>query len=68
MRKRLRVTRDVTVEECPWLFDDVEADQYVFEAKGPTYGCISRNGKAVTWSPEGDYPFFELPLDALEYV
>lgn len=25
-----------------------------------TYGCISNTGIALTFSPEGDYPFFEI--------
>jgi hypothetical protein len=61
--KKYIVTREVTVQECPWLTKNMEAGTVVYHYFGPTYGCIS-DGTAVTFEPN-ETPFFELPDDAL---
>jgi len=58
------VIRDVTTKECHWLDEDVKQGTLVYEFCGHTYGCIA-SGIAVTLSPDGDNPFFELPHDSL---
>jgi len=63
---KLYLTRDVTKEECYWLEEDIKAGTVVYEFHGHTYGCISPSGMAVTYSEEGDNPFFELPHDSLQ--
>lgn len=60
------VTRDVTAEECHWLGETIVAGTKVYRCRKPTYGCISPNGFAATLDPEGGYPFFELPWDAVD--
>lgn len=60
------LTRNVTRSECPWLKQDFEKGDDVYEYEGHTYGCISPNGKAFTIRPN-QTPFFELPGDAVEY-
>lgn len=71
LRERLRridqfqTTRLVTMEECPWLDDDVERGTVVYRYSGVTYGCIGPDGLAVTLEPDTT-PFFELPLTALQ--
>ena len=60
----MRVTRDVTRAEFPWLRRDFEAGTLLFEYLGFTYGTISANGTAV--SVDGGVPFFELPTSSLE--
>ena len=62
--RRMRVTRDVTRAECPWLRRDFEAGTLLVEYLGFTYGTISANGTAV--SVDGGVPFFELPTSSLE--
>lgn len=57
------LTRGVTREECPWLSRDFKAGERVKPFNRPTYGCIGPSGTAC--SVDGDYPFFELPTDAL---
>lgn len=64
--KVYKVTRDVTRDECFWLLKTVPSGTTVYEALKPTYGCCSPSGKPVSLNKDGDYPFFELPLDALE--
>jgi hypothetical protein len=64
----LRVTRDVTKEECHWLKHDIIAGTIVYRFTGHTYGCVSYTGQAVTDDPTGDYPFYELPNNALEEI
>jgi len=62
----LRLTRDVTIDECGWLENDLKAGTIV-HAYTSTLGCISTNGWGVTLEPNTP-PFFELPLDAIEAV
>ena len=67
MKKQFRVTRDVTIEECPWLDREFLNDEVVFEYTDYTYGCISPDGIACCLEA-GKEPFFELPADALEII
>lgn len=60
----LITTRLVTMEECPWLDDDVEQGTVVHRYSGVTYGVIGPDGVAVTLQPH-KLPFFELPRAAL---
>lgn len=60
------VTRDVTPNECDWLKETIKQDTIIYRFYGATYGCISPSGVAVTFSSEGDNPFFEMPYDALK--
>ena len=62
----LQVTRDVTVEECPWLEKTVYTGHYVWEYLNYTYGCITDTGIAVS-EQHGRTPFYELPKDALSF-
>jgi len=62
----LRLSRDVTTNECDWLEEDLTAGTIVY-AYTSTMGCISMNGWGVTRQPQTP-PFFELPLDAIEAV
>lgn len=41
------------------------AGAVVYKFTHCTYGCIA-DGTAVTLKDDGNYPFFELPTDALE--
>lgn len=66
--KQYLVIRDVTLEECFWLEAPVRAGSIVYECSGSDYGARPPWDQACTNSPEGDYPFFELPLDALREV
>lgn len=59
----LTVTRTVTPDECHWLSEPVVMGTQVFRFYGLTYGCIGPDGIAV--SDYGDYPFYELPRDAV---
>jgi hypothetical protein len=69
MPRTLRVTRAVRLDG--WL-DGTPTPEFtpgmiVHEFKGATYGCIA-SGIAVSFSPGGAEPFFELPYDAVEDV
>ena len=66
MNPSYRVTRDVTVDECPWLDNTVTEGTTVYEFHNATYGCV--NEFAACLDPEGDYPFFELPYSAVEKI
>lgn len=62
--KQFILNRDVTVEECHWLFQGFKKGEAVYKFTGPTYGCISPSGTACS-DENGIGPFFELPTDAL---
>ena len=64
---KLIVDRLVTVDECPWLDEDVQPGTTVFTFSGQTYGCIGPNGIAVSYSPY-EYPFFEIPRNAIKEI
>lgn len=59
----VRLTRDVTTAECPWLDADLPAGDLLFIYPGYTYGAI-RDGMPLTREP-GETPFFEVPRDAI---
>lgn len=61
---KLFLTRLVAKIECPWLDRDMLKGESVWSYEGPTYGCVSGNGRAVSMVM-GENPFFELPRDAL---
>jgi len=66
MMTRLELTRNVTKVECPWLdFDSLNKGSVVYKFNGITYGCVSQNGVACSFV-EDEYPFFELPRDAVK--
>lgn len=58
------VTRDVTPEECWWLGETVTAGTIVHRCARTTYGAVK--DFPATLDPDGGYPFFELPWDAIE--
>jgi hypothetical protein len=59
------ITRDLSSDECPWLMAPLKAGDIVWTYYGPTYGCMSPNGTAM--SKELDKtPAFEVPNDAWE--
>jgi hypothetical protein len=62
--KRLKLVRDMTAEECPWLDNDIPAGTIVFEYRGPTYG-LKEHEDLIFVSFEGGTPFFQLPLNSL---
>lgn len=60
-----RVIRDVTQKECHWLHRDIKKGEEVYGYTGPTYGCVSYLGIAVSAQPDRTL-FFELPADSLK--
>ena len=68
MAKQYRVIRDVSWRECPWLKSPVSEGTIVYKFLQPTYGVVSNDGTAVCLDAEGNYPFMELPTEALEEI
>lgn len=60
----VKLVRDVTPAECPWLHRIYRKDERVFEYHGYTYGCISDTGEAFS-EEDGKTPFFELPANSI---
>ena len=65
MSKILVLTRDVTINECPWLDYDLPEGTQLWSYDGHTYGCVSSKGLAVT-AKAAETPFFEIPQDAVK--
>ena len=63
--KSLKLKRDVTMKECPWLKRDYKAGEILYVYSGLTYGCIGPGGVAMSEHPDKD-PFFEIPYGAFE--
>jgi hypothetical protein len=61
------VIKELTQEEYGWLLRDYHVGEIVWEFDGATYGCISREGVAISEIP-GEGPFCEFPLDAIREV
>lgn len=57
-----KIDRLLTKKECPWLNLDssIKKNTIVYKYYGPTYGCITPSGIAVTLI-ENEGPFFEIP-------
>jgi len=64
---KFEVIREVTTRECWWLNKDIPAGTIVYRYDGNTYGCCTESGVACCLE-EGQTPFFELPMNALEKV
>lgn len=63
----MRVTRDVTTDECWWLPVSVVAEGTVmFPYHGCTYGCIDHSAGRAMSLEENAPPFWQMPYDALE--
>lgn len=63
MAPKLKLTRDVTPDECEWLDRTFKAGETVFEYHGATYGCCGAG--VACCEVDGENPFFEMPQDAL---
>jgi hypothetical protein len=64
MKTKLKTTRTLTVEQHPWLDNDIKQGTTVYRYFGNKYGCIGPNGIGVTLV-EGKEPFFEVPIDSV---
>lgn len=66
--KRYRVTRDVGKDEKNnWHGADVAAGTLFYRFRGVAYGsCDEVNGVALTEDPDGGFPFFEFPRNAVQ--
>jgi hypothetical protein len=62
--KRLKLVRNITRAECPWLDHDLAAGTMIVEYRGPTYG-LRKHDDLIFVSFEGGTPFFQLPIDSL---
>jgi hypothetical protein len=59
------LTRDVLIEECPWLDRKYKRGEIVYTYSGITYKLIGKNGFPFTLDPD-TLPFFELPENAVK--
>jgi hypothetical protein len=63
--KPVKILRDVTTKECPWLDKTIKKGTIMFEFTGHTYGCCSSDGTPLTHDPDGEIPFMEVPNNAI---
>lgn len=66
MTCRYVTTREVTQAECWWLTATLPVGSVIYRCTRPTYGAV--RDFPATLDPNGDYPFFELPHDAIQVV
>lgn len=59
-----RTTREVSED---WISMPIPVGTVLYEYVGATYGCISPAGIACSVY-EGETPFMEIPIDALEEI
>jgi hypothetical protein len=64
---KLITTRDITNDECDWITETIPDGTEVYSFSGITYGCITDEGIAVTMV-EDEYPFFEVPSNAVKEI
>src|SRR5215510_2405241 len=62
--RRLKLVRNVTRAECPWLAHDFTAGTMVVEYRGPTYG-LRQHDDLTFVSFDGGAPYFQLPSNSL---
>jgi hypothetical protein len=62
-----RIFRTTRVVSEDWLTEDIPKGTVLYEFTGVTYGCISPDGIACSVY-EGENPFMEIPIDALEEI
>lgn len=67
MTTKIRLLREVTTEQCPWLEENLSEGTEFYTFEGYTYGCIGPTGRAVSFAPN-ENPFFEIPSDSFEVV
>lgn len=67
--RRARVSRAVAATEPHnYLKRDVAVGEVFYRCIEPAYGVVdTRSGVALTESPDGGYPFFEFPADAITW-
>ena len=66
MAKTFLITRDITVQEAPWLDLAILAGEILYEYRGATYGVLG-SGIALTRLPD-THPFMEIPRDAVTCI
>lgn len=64
---KVKIIKSMTIKEFPWLENDLKIDEEFFIFKGPTYGCISKKGIAVSKDLNKN-PFFEVPKEFVEFI
>ena len=67
MVRKYILIKDVLGKDYSWVPRDFLKGEIVYHFRGPTYGCISPHGIAITIKP-GEGPFFELPRDSLDII
>merc|ERR1712023_31850 len=61
MSGKVKLTRDVGVNEAPWLNETLSAGTVLQVYTGHAYGLISNSGIPVTFNNHSDASFFEVP-------
>lgn len=72
-KKKGTINRNLLEQEhcAPYEETDhgvLEIGTIVYACYKPTYGALSQDGVAVTFDEEGDYPFFEVPKNSVDWV
>ncbi len=60
------LNRDLRKKDYPWLSNDLKKGKEVHEYSEYTYGCIGKDGIAVSDKP-GQAPFYEVPSNSVTW-
>ena len=57
--------REIRLEDCPWLTNPIPAGTRLHRCTQNTFEYDTEHTAAVTLNPNGNYPFYAVPRDAL---
>ena len=59
---KVKIIQNMATKDYPWLHRDLKEGEEFYVYKGSTYGCISKNGIALTEKLDIN-PYFEVPKE-----
>ena len=60
------LNKDLKKKDYPWLSKSLKKGKVVYKYSKYTYGCISKNGVAVSDEHDKE-PFYEVPNDSVDW-
>jgi|WetSurSiteA1Bulk_404760.scaffolds.fasta_scaffold03767_2 hypothetical protein len=64
---KYKVKRDIKKSECLLCDSDIKKGTILYAFDGDTEFFITDEGLAVTFNKNGNYPYFEIPRDSVEF-
>ena len=64
---KVKLLKSMAIQDYPWLHRDLKEGEEFYVYIGPNYGCISKNGIALTEKQDVN-PYFEVPKEFVVYI